>query len=162
MSGAQNYRELSIAAKNEKRRLAELKKKQQCLKTDKPTLEVSKSNRKSFHNSASGFQMTSGSSWNRSQSTLRQNPALRCYVCDSPHHLARDCNKNKTESKGKATSQITTKATKEANKMICTGYRFSKQKRSSCVEVKVEEIPATGLIDTGSDITIIYTKTAKL
>ena len=35
-----------------------------------------------------------------------------------------------------------------------TGYHSSKQRKSSCVEVKVEGIPATGLIDTGSDITI--------
>ena len=38
---------------------------------------------------------------------------------------------------------------------MCTGYCTSKQKGSSCVQVKVEGIPATSLIDTGSDITII-------
>ena len=39
--------------------------------------------------------------------------------------------------------------------MISTRHYTSKQKQSSCVEVKVEGIPVTGLIDTGSDITII-------
>ena len=39
--------------------------------------------------------------------------------------------------------------------MIRTRYDTSKQKQSSCVEVKVEGVPVTGLIDTGSDITII-------
>ena len=33
--------------------------------------------------------------------------------------------------------------------------RYLKQKQSSCVEAEVEGIPVTGLIDTGSDITII-------
>ena len=146
MSGAQNYQELGIAAKKEEQRLAELKKKQQYLKTEKPTPEVFKSNRKLFHNSASSFQKTPESSWNRSKSILRQSPALRCYGCDSPHHLAPDCTKNKTESQGKSTSQ-TTKATRGANKMIRTGYRSSKQKGSSCVEVKVKGIPETGSID---------------
>ena len=39
--------------------------------------------------------------------------------------------------------------------MIRTRYYTPKQKRSSCVEVKIEGVPVTGLIDTGSDITII-------
>ena len=38
--------------------------------------------------------------------------------------------------------------------MIRTRYYTPKQKQSSCVEVKVG-VPVTGLIDTGSDITII-------
>ena len=78
---------------------------------------------------------------------------MRCYLCDSPHHLARDCHKHKTESQGR-TSQKVTQVPKGA-KMISTRHYTSKQKQSSCVEVKVEGIPVTGLIDTGSDITII-------
>ena len=39
--------------------------------------------------------------------------------------------------------------------MIHTRYYTPKQRQSSCVEVKVEGISVTGLIDTGSDITII-------
>ena len=36
VSGAQNYKELCLAAKREERRLAELKKKQQYLKVERP------------------------------------------------------------------------------------------------------------------------------
>ena len=36
VSGAQSYRELCVATKKEERRLAELKKKQQYLNTEKP------------------------------------------------------------------------------------------------------------------------------
>ena len=39
--------------------------------------------------------------------------------------------------------------------MIRSRYFTLKQKQSSCVEVEVEGVPVTGLIDTGSDITII-------
>ena len=39
--------------------------------------------------------------------------------------------------------------------MMRTRYYTPKQNRSSCVQVKIEGVPVTGLIDTGSDITII-------
>ena len=144
VSGAQSYRELCIAAKKEERRHAELKKKQQYLKVEKPSSESSI--RKSFQRS---YNSTSG---NRAKPFVKQG-SLRCFNCNSPHHLARDCHKPKTESQGKS-SQKATQEPKGA-KMIRTRYNTSKQKQSSCVEVKVEGVPVTGLIDTGSDITII-------
>jgi len=39
--------------------------------------------------------------------------------------------------------------------MICTRYYTPKQRQSTCVEIKLEEIPVTGLIETGSNIAII-------
>ena len=38
--------------------------------------------------------------------------------------------------------------------MIHTRYYTSNQKLQSHVEVKIEGVPVTGIIDTGSDITI--------
>ena len=121
-----------------------MKKKQQYLKVEKPSSESSI--RKSFQRS---YNSTSG---NRAKPFVKQG-SLRCFNCNSPHHLARDCHKPKTESQGKS-SQKATQEPKGA-KMIRTRYDTSKQKQSSCVEVKVEGVPVTGLIDTGSDITII-------
>ena len=109
--------------------------------------------RRSFQNNSSGSQKSSGNSWSKYKSYGKQK-SVRFYVCDSPHYLARDCHKNKTESQGKSSSQKTTQEPK-GNKMIRTRYYTPKQRQSSCVEVKVEGIPVTGLIDTGSDITII-------
>ena len=41
--GAQNYKELCLAAKREERRLAELKKRQQYLKAEKPQISSARS-----------------------------------------------------------------------------------------------------------------------
>jgi len=58
----------------------------------------------------------------------------------------------KTKQRAKAQKTI---QEPKGNKMIRTRYYTPKQKQSSCVQVTVEGIPVTGLIDTGSDITII-------
>ena len=123
VSGAQSYRELCIAAKKEERRHAELKK-QQYLKVEKPSSESSI--RKSFQRS---YNSTSG---NRAKPFVKQG-SLRCFNCNSPHHLARDCHKSKTESQGRS-SQKATQEPKGA-KMIRTRYDTSKQKQSSCVKL---------------------------
>ena len=147
VSSAQNYRELSIATKKEERRLAELKKKQQYLKTEKPPESLTK---RSFQRNYNSNQK-SGGSGNKFKPFGKQK-SLRCYLCDSPHHLARDCHEHQTESQGKSSQKgIESKGAK----MIRTRYHTSSQKQPSCVEVKIEGVPVTGIIDTGSDITII-------
>jgi len=117
VSGAQNYRELCVVAKKEERRLAELKKKQQYLKTDKAMLETI--NRRSFQSNSGGSQK-SGSNWSKLKSYGKQK-SLCCCVCNSPHQMACDGHKNKTESQGKPSSQKTTQMPK-GNKMIHTRY----------------------------------------
>ena len=149
VSGAQSYRELCIAAKKEERRLAELKKKQQYLKTENPP--SGGSTRGSFQRNYTSNHR-SGGSGNKFKPPGKHN-SLRCYLCDSPHHLARDCHKRPTESEGKS-SQKGTQESKGA-RMIRTRYYTSNQKLQSHVEVKIEGVPVTGIIDTGSDITII-------
>ena len=149
VSSAQSYRELSIAAKKEERRLAELKKKQQYLKSEKPSSGgLTRGSFQRNHNN----NHKSGGSGNKFKPSGKRN-SLRCYLCDSPHHLARDCHKQQTESQGKP-SQKGTQESKGA-KMIRTRYYTSNQKLPSHVEVKLEGVPVTGIIDTGSDITII-------
>ena len=138
VSVAQSYRELCMAAKKKEQRLAELKKKQQYSKSTSES-----STRKPL------YRNNDGSSRDKIKSLEKQRP-LRCYLCDSPHHLAQDCRKRNTESQGKS-SQNTTKGAK----MIRSRYFTLKQKQSSCVKVEVEGVPVTGLMDTGSDITII-------
>ena len=148
VSSAQSYRELYIAAKKEERRLAELKKKQQYLKTEKPP--SGGSTRGSFQRNHTSNHK-SGGSGNKFKPPGKHN-SLRCYLCDSPHHLARDCHKQPTESEGKS-SQKGTQESKGA-RMIRTRYYTSNQKLQSHVEVKIG-VPVIGIIDTGSDITII-------
>jgi len=142
VSGVQGYKELCVAAKKEEKRLAQLRKKQQYLKSDRlPT----SSYKGSSQGSPSGSYDKPGGNWNKSKSYSKQ----RCYLCNSPNHLARDCQPRKSESQGKrANSQ-------KDNKMIRTRSQLDGERESRCAVVKVEGVPVTGLIDTGSDITII-------
>ena len=92
VSGAQNYKKLCLAAKREERRLAELKKKQQYLKGERPLT----------NNSANRPPSTS-QNWQRTyrrtgnQGTIIRKgrkpteKKLRCYISDSPNHLACQC-----------------------------------------------------------------------
>ena len=85
----------------------------------------------------------------------QQQRKLRCYICDSPNHLACQCPQGKTESSGRKLTQ--TKSSKySGTRVIRTGSHMCTSKSGTrCVEVMIEGVPATGLIDTGSDITII-------
>ena len=115
VSGALNYKELCLAAKREERRLAELKKKQQYLKVERhpagnsgnrsslPTQRWSRSFRRAVNNDKNKTD----------EEGIRQRKQLRCYVCDSPNHLARQCHQrnSKTESPWKKTVQSQTPKT---------------------------------------------------
>ena len=83
--------------------------------------------------------------WDKPKAYGKQHP-LCCYLCNSPNHLARDCQARKSESKGKGHKD---------NKMIRTRFHSDSERESRCVKVKVEGVSVIGLIDTGSDITII-------
>ena len=126
-----------------------MEKKQQNLKTEKPP--SGGLTRGSFQRNYNGNHK-SGGSGNKFKFPGKHN-SLRCYLCDSPHHLTHDCHKRPTESEGKS-SQKGTQESKGA-RMIRTRYYTSNQKLQSHVEVKIEGVPVTGIIDTGSDITNI-------
>ena len=66
--------------------------------------------------------------------------------------MARDCHARKTESQGKRTGA----QEKKENKMIRTRSYTDSGRECHCTEVNVEGVPVTGLIDTGSGITIVH------
>ncbi|MCY3927700.1 MAG: hypothetical protein OXG81_05455 [Acidobacteria bacterium] len=114
VSGAQNYKELCLAARREERRLAELRKKQQYLKDERPRTSNS-NNRSSLPSQKWLRSYRRGGNYrnvgNKSDKEgTPQQKQLRCYICDSPNHLARQCQHPKTESPGKKIEQ--TKTTK--------------------------------------------------
>ena len=93
----------------------------------------------------------------------------RCYTCNSPDHLARDCKATKSESRGKL--QVVRTGGKSTEPHIS---RFSRivdsifrpiqptdrdtkdtQTTPKSVEVQIEGVPIRGIVDTGSDITIL-------
>ena len=107
VSGAQNSRELCLAAKRE---LAGLKKKQEYLKTQpqtsggyasKPTATNQNWQKR---NCRTGNQNGKPKNQSEKEGTRQQKP-LRCYICDSPNHLAHQCKQAKTESTGKKETQ---------------------------------------------------------
>jgi hypothetical protein len=91
VSGAQAYKELCRAAKNEERRLAELRKRQQYTRTKGPTPQDHTS-RKAADTKPS------------EHTVLEPTPSQggrKCYTCGKPGHLARDCRSRKSESGGR-------------------------------------------------------------
>ena len=159
VSGAQDYKGLCLAAKREERRLAELKRKQQHLKGERPQVNNSGNQLPSTilkwprPNRRSG---NCGTGNKTDQEGNQQRKQLRCYICDSLKHLASQCQQQKTESLGKKTTQNQSHKTTSGTRVIRTGSHMSTKKSGSCcVEVMIEGVPVTGLIDTGSDITII-------
>ena len=161
ISGAQSYQELCIAARNEERRLAELKRKKQYAKG-----EGSQQTDKTSHQQQTPrFKKDD----QKEKSTLRRQ--TRCYICDSPNHLARECRAPKTESRGK--TRVVRARTKfdrqcsnfaEVTESLFPSATPSQAPTSSiqstpttpkCVEVQIECVPVRGIIDTGSDITIL-------
>jgi len=82
VSGARSYLDLCVAAKNEERRLAELRRKQQYLKAG---VQPSHSGKKLPEAKASS---------EKQPSTLETR---RCYVCGKPGHLANKCKLKRSE-----------------------------------------------------------------
>ena len=93
VSGSQTYRELCIAAKNEERRQSELMKRQQY------------ATRTNLQQGANGTPRGNARGAPRNPAamskTSRAPPQKRCYICNSPEHLASQCNAKKGESQGK-------------------------------------------------------------
>ena len=88
--GAQSYKELCLAAKNEEKRLSELKKRQAYFQRN-PTISPSSSARK-----ASVQSQLKRPILNRKDA----NGIRKCYICGRTYHIARDCRSPKTESSG--------------------------------------------------------------
>ena len=135
VSGALNYKELCLAAKREERRLAELKKKQQYLKVERPPASNS-GNRSSLPTQrwSRSFRRAVNNDKNKTdEEGIRQRKQLRCYVCDSPNHLACQCQQrnSKTESPSKKTVQSQTpKST--GTRVIRTGSQMEITKSGCC------------------------------
>ena len=86
ISGAQNYRELCIAAKNEERRLAELKRRKQYIRSETPQ-HFTRSSEQPFGNTT--------------KRKPRSQKHLGCYICNGLGHFAYECRSQESESSGK-------------------------------------------------------------
>ena len=183
VSGAQSYRELCLAAKNEEKRQAELEKRVHYRRGD-PNRQVRKpAVPPAISNLTPSVSISTPSSL-PSLSTSSSNPSRvspgvrRCYNCGNTGHLARDCKEPKKESPGKPKGFA--KPPPKANLVVSVDahetpedaldYLFSsdseegdvclvrvhdKGSRQRCADVEVQGVAACGVVDTGADITIM-------
>ena len=107
VSGASDYKTLCVAAKNEERRLAELKKRQQYLQAgaSPPTSQSTSSQpttSQPFKRPPSTKQFTRGSTPRKPTTNPTQGGGdpRACYNCGRTGHLAKDCRAPKKESTG--------------------------------------------------------------
>ena len=104
VSGAQSYKGLCLAARNEEKRLAELKKRQQYLKSS----VTSTTARQTAKNVSERKPFMPPS--NRTGQT-----EMKCFLCRKPGHLARDCRSRTTESSGRDVYGKTASGTKQVS-----------------------------------------------
>ena len=110
VSGALDYRGLCMAARHEEQRQAEIKKRQEYGKILNGNLGRSKDERNGERPSKQSSNGKNHSPGNVSSGSKMINK--RCYVCDQPDHLAKNCktNNREQESRGSTTQK------KELNK----------------------------------------------
>ena len=178
VSGAQGYKELCVSAKNEEKRQAELRKRQQYRKTASTASPKPPSGKP--------HDLTTQNRVHRNRPTGSSSQAPRqCYTCGSTDHLARDCKAKRTESAGHferprktaaSTKGIHTRRESSTPPSVQPHtnpltYLFSSDSeedshvrliqvddrgsRPQCVKVEVQGVPMYGIVDTGADITII-------
>ena len=156
VSGCQRYSELCQAAKFEEKRLVEIRKRRQYRREVDATVQSEQSSEGSFRPQA-------------------PRKPIKCYGCGDEGHISRDCpNRGReSESSGRSASQASTKkkagtrqvtaesATARLDALFPTDAEVrtirvaDKGSSSQCARVQIQGVPAYGIIDTGSDLTII-------
>ena len=170
VSGATSYEVLCVAARSEECRQAALKKCKQYQATPASLVRVPSKQ----YPASSGKRPEEGSKMNQPGSgTYTQNrSSWKCWKCGKLGHISKDCRQAKTESSGRVQPKSSTKmvqsetATAEDNPMQ---YLFSDSDDGEVRQVRVEDkgsthqqarvivggVPMYGVVDTGSDVTIM-------
>ena len=172
VSGSTKYQELCVASKNEEKRLAELRKRQQYSKSTQQAEKAKPSGDTQKHTRLSALSAKSAAT----TSTDRPTETRKCHYCKKIGHVIRDCKKKKSDdarrnqqpSAKQVTSEVTNQPQgspdpydllfssdsegEEAVKQIVVADKGSKAQHA---RVSVQGVPANGVIDTGADITIM-------
>ena len=161
VSGALTYTELCIAAKNEEKRRAELAKRNQYRRPNQ---------QKSQETKQESPRKTAGQSPRTTNTTTRTQQLRRCYNCGSTQHLQKDCKAPSSESKGKlqkptqarqvtvsspANSPLTYLVSDSDDENVRRVTVEDRGSQPKCARVLVQGVPMHGVVDTGSDITIL-------
>ena len=172
VSGARSYSELCLAARNEERRLAELHRRQLYQQQDSSSSTFLK--RGGNRPSQERGTVTRPASGQRSTTvTNDKTKNKRCWNCDRTGHVAKECRVPKRESTGRSDNQTKTKMVQSKRDDNPLDYLLPDSSDSEDVsEVKqirlvdqgshpqhakvvVGGVPMEGVVDSGSDITIL-------
>ena len=104
VSGSKNYQELVIAAKNEERRLADFKRRQEYVRSSTSQTPSKQKSSTDQQRPVKNKYPQSGNDQQRSFQATDSNPDSRkCFYCKKPGHLIQDClqrKKKEGESRG--------------------------------------------------------------
>ena len=161
VSGALTYTELCIAAKNEEKRRAELAKRNQYRRPNQQKPSEAKQGSQ---------QKTSGQPQKTTNTSTRTQQLRRCYNCGSTQHLQKDCKAPSSESKGKTpkpaqarqvtvnppeSDPLTYLASDSDDENVRRVTVEDQGSQPKCAGVLLQGVPMHGVVDTGSDITIL-------
>ena len=172
VSGAQNYDQLCLSARNEEKRLLELKKRRSYSKVQYPRNVIP---------SPTSVMRKNDHKFSSSNSRDQNNRfAIRCYVCNKPGHVAKDCRSRPSESRGQGSargqqdnglhrvqSKTDSQGSSSTSSLVDALYSSDdtdgvnlvritdKGSCSRCVTVEVQGVSVDGIIDTGADISIM-------
>ena len=174
VSGSRSYTELKMSAKNEEKRLIELKRHQQYQKG---------LNQDHFTpRKQPGNQQTNPPQTDNSRRSAPGTQTRKCYKCGCTEHLQKDCRAGRSESSvkpktdekragakmiqstpdcDKAAVETSTdplqylESDDETNDGVRTVRVDDRGSKPQLAVVDVQGVPAEGIIDTGSDITIM-------
>ncbi len=167
VSGAQKYQELCLAARQEEKRVAELKRR-----------SSPRSNSSPQTHKRPGDQQPPAT---KTQQQTPSSMGRKCYLCNSPNHLARQCKERKQESRPPATYYkppgakcVQSEENDETTPLEQAEddphqYLYSSDEEGAVKLVRVEDrgskpclasvnvhgVPAVGIVDTGADICIM-------
>ena len=91
VSGSHGYKELCLASRNEEKRLVELAKRRQYLKTPRTSTPAKNQREQSTKDSNAKAQPDPPSSQRQQRDEGRSMTQRKCFACQQPGHLARDC-----------------------------------------------------------------------